>query len=334
MQDREVCDNHVHLFLPEHEDQLILDLDYTGTTQFALMVTGFHGFDQRGMQLDNCLRVKQKHPGRAFVFGGFDYRSMAAGGKPDIPFETQLQQLLDVGCDGLKLLMGKPGPRKELNHPLDGPIFQPFLAMAETLQIPVLWHSGDPPEFWDEATVPLWARGRGWSYDSTFPSKPQIEAEMSRVFSRHPKLKLILPHFYFLSDRLDDAAELLSNYPAYSLDLAPGVEMFHNFTANYDASRQFFIDHADRILYGTDFGVYCGWHRDRGMMVRRFLETADTFDVPDDILMSPDDRPPLRGLGLPEDVLQNIYVENFRRVIGTTPKPLNLKAMQDWMKPV
>lgn len=333
MQERDVCDNHVHLFRADHEATLLRDLDYTGTTQFALMVTGFHGFDDRGQQLDNCLRVKQKHPGRAFVFGGFDYRSMEATGKPEIPFETQLQQLLAVGCDGLKLLIGKPGPRKALNHPLDGPVFEPFLTLAEQLQIPVLWHAGDPPEFWSEATVPLWARGRGWTYDHTFPTKPQIEAEMARVFARHPRLKLILPHFYFLSDRLTDAAELLRTYPSFHLDLAPGVEMFHNFTANWEASRQFFIDFADRILYGSDFGIYCGWHRDRGRMVRRFLETADTFDVPDDVLMSPDDRPPLRGLGLPDDVLQQIYVENFRRVIGTRPRPLNLDARQPWMLP-
>jgi predicted TIM-barrel fold metal-dependent hydrolase len=333
MQAREVCDNHVHLFNAAHEAQLLRDLDYTGTTQFALMVIGRDPtWDPQGNQLENCLRVKQKYPDRAFVFGGFDFRSMIARGVPEVPFDEQLKQLLAIGCDGLKLLIGKPDVLRQLRHPLDGPLFEPFLALAEELQVPVLWHVADPPEFWSEATVPLWARGRGWSYENNgYPTKSLIEMQMSRVFSRHPRLNLILPHFCFLSDRLDDAAFLLNHYPSYCLDLAPGVEMFHNFTANWDASRAFFINHADRILYGTDFGMGLGWHKDRGMMIQRFLETTDTFDVPNDPLMQPDERPALRGLDLPEPVLQKIYVENFRRVIGTKPKPLNLAARTEWM---
>jgi predicted TIM-barrel fold metal-dependent hydrolase len=330
----QVIDNHVHLFRWEHADQLLADLDYTGTEQFALLAIGRDPtWDPDGRQLDNCLRLKQRLPDRVFVFGGFDFRSMIATGQPAVPFEQQLRELLAVGCDGLKLLIGKPGYRKDLNHPLDGPIFEPFLQLAEDLQLPVLWHCADPPEFWNEATVPLWARGRGWSYDDSFPTKPQIEAEMAAVFARHPRLKLILPHFYFLSDRLDDAADLLRTYPSFCLDLAPGVEMFHNFTADWDRARGFFLDHAERILYGTDFGLGIGWHKDRGNMVRRFLETTDTFDVPPDPVMQPDTRPALRGLGLPADALRKIYVDNFRRLVGDRPKPLNLAARTDWMLP-
>ena len=40
------------------------------------------------------------------------------------------------------------------------------------------------------------------------------------------------------------------------------------------------------------------------MMIRRFLETDDVFDVPDDPAMTPDDRPPLRGIALPREVLE------------------------------
>jgi hypothetical protein len=66
-------------------------------------------------------------------------------------------------------------------------------------------------------------------------------------------------------------------------------------------------------------------------MIRRFLETAETFPVPDDPAMSPDDRPPLRGIGLPNDVLRLIYAENHRRVVGERPKLLHLSARKRWM---
>jgi hypothetical protein len=85
------------------------------------------------------------------------------------------------------------------------------------------------------------------------------------------------------------------------LDLAPGVEMLHNFSARRDDARAFFIRFADRIIFGSDFGMTCGWGRDRGMMIRRFLETDEVFDVPDDPAMTPDDRPPLKGIALPRE---------------------------------
>jgi len=311
----DIIDGHLHCYERSQLPKLLADVRYTGARQFCALVTDRTSDAEQ--QWPNALWLKREHPDRAFVFGGIDFRQGA------VPFEQQLQVLMDVGCDGLKLLLGKPDRRKAFGEPLDSPSLEPMLSLAEQTGFPVLWHVGDPPEFWSEQTVPLWAKPRGWWYDASHPTKPQIEAEIARVFARHPKLRLILPHFFFLADRLDDAERLLKTYPSYSLDLAPGVELYHNLTARRDAAREFFIRHADRIIFGTDFGIPCGWSRDRGMMIRRFLETADEFPVPqDDPLMAPDDRPPLRGLELPRDVLRQIYAENFRRLVGEFPRPL------------
>jgi len=38
--------------------------------------------------------------------------------------------------------------------------------------------------------------------------------------------------------------------------------------------------------------------------------------------MTPDPRPPLHGLALPEESLELIYAGNFRRLAGDTPRPL------------
>jgi hypothetical protein len=316
--DFDILDGHVHCFDRERWPATLASLRYTGARQFALLDIGTDddGGDPERQQLANALRAKREMPDQAFVFGGLDFRDLAH-------LERQLQQLIDIGCDGLKLLVGKPDRRKCLGVALDDAALQPMLALAEQTQFPVLWHVGDPPEFWSEATVPIWARQRGWWYDATHPSKSQIDAEIARVFARHPRLRLILPHFFFLSDRLDDAARLLETYPSFMLDLAPGVEMFHSFSARRDDARAFFIRFADRIIFGTDFGMSCGWGRDRGMMIRRFLETDDLFEVPDDPAMTPDDRPPLHGIALPREALKLIYVANFCRVVGARPRPLS-----------
>jgi predicted TIM-barrel fold metal-dependent hydrolase len=329
--DIDIIDGHVHCYERHRTDQLLSDIRYTGARQFNALVTGRGRWDPHGRQLDNAFELKRLYPEQAFVFGGLDFRGIGGGGTgPAVPLDQQLQELIDVGCDGLKLLIGKPDQRKWLGAALDSDVFEPFLALAEETRFPVLWHVGDPPEFWSEHTVPRWARQRGWWYDATHPKKDQIDAEIASVFRRHPRLNLILPHFFFLSDRLD--AAVLEAHPTYTLDLAPGVEMLHNFTANRDAARAFFIRFADRIL-GTDFGMTCGWHRDRGTMIRRFLETDEPFDVPDDPAMAPDDRPPLRGIALPRDVLAKIYAANFRRVVGPAPRPLRATARTAWMRP-
>jgi predicted TIM-barrel fold metal-dependent hydrolase len=316
--DIDILDGHVHCYSRELWGDTLASLRYTGVRQFALLDTGNDGNDPERQQLHNALRVKREMPDETFVFGGLDFTAA-----PHRPFAQQLQYLIDIGCDGMKLLVGKPDRRKAFGVPLDHDVFRPMLDFAEQAQFPILWHVGDPPEFWSERTVPQWARQRGWWYDDTHPPKSQIDAEIANVFRRHPRLRLILPHFFFLSDRLADAARLLETYPGYTLDLAPGVEMFHNFSARHDAARDFFIRFADRIIFGADFGLPCGWGRDRGMMIRRFLETGDVFAVPDDPAMTPDDRPPLRGIALPRAALEKIYAGNFRRVVGARPRPLN-----------
>ncbi len=318
-----LIDGHIHVAGRDHYEKLLADLKYTGARQFAIQVVGQNSHDAEGRVFRCALELKQRMPDQVFVFGGLDLSDFTdTAHEPRVPLLEQVQKLRDMGCDGLKLLTGKPDFRKFVGHPLDGPLFEPMLKWAEETQLPVLWHVGDPPEFWSEHTVPPWARTRGWWYDSTIPKKQQIDEEIDRVFRRHSRLNLTLPHFFFLSDRLEDAAKLLDTYPNYALDLAPGVEMYHNFTANHAAARAFFIRYADRILYGSDFGMSCGWGRDRGMMIRRFLETDDRFDVPEDPAMTPDERPKLHGLNLPEGAVRKICVDNFVRRVGARPRPL------------
>jgi predicted TIM-barrel fold metal-dependent hydrolase len=200
---------------------------------------------------------------------------------------------------------------------MDGELYAALFAHLEAEGIPLLWHVADPPEFWTRDAVPLWARQQNWWYDESFPPKEQLDAECLHVLRRHPGLKVILAHFFFLSQDLPAADRLLDELPNVHLDLAPGVEMFHNVSRDPEAARAFFVRRADRILYGTDIGA--AQHRTgpkRGWMVRHWLETDDVFDVPDDPLMTPDDRPALRGIALGEAELERIYAANFLRILG------------------
>lgn len=333
-----IIDSHIHFgdwtqtVSPQDlYKKMLAEMDHDGIDAFNLCVCGNYAGRYGYFKQADALWFKFRQPHRVYVFGGLDMTGLFDGKAPITPFVDQLERLRKVGCDGLKLLTGKPDTRKMLGHALDSEVFEPVYAWCETHAFPMVWHIADPPEFWNRETTPLWARRNGWWYDDTHLPKAAIDAEALAVFRAHPRLRVALAHFGFLSDRLADAATLLDTYPGIYLDLAPGVEMLHNFTAAPDAARTFFSTYQHRILYGTDTGMDAhATSPERGWMVRHWLASTETFDVPDDPFMLPDDRTTITGIGLPEPILDNILGENFRRFVGSpTPRPLHLEALAD-----
>jgi len=286
------------------------------------------------------LYFKAHHPDRVYLFGSLDYSGVLgpADRSLTVPLAEQVDRLMALGCDGIKMVEGKPELRKQMGLAFDSEVYADFFARAAERGVPILWHIGDPEEFWDRERIPTWAKSHGWFYDETFPTLESLYREVSHVLARNPTLTVIFAHFYFLSAQLPRAAELLDRYRNVNLDITPGVEMYHNFTANFDAARDFVLQYQDRILFGTDSGASATiggeLHIDmevglnRIWMVRNYLETGDVFPVPFDPLMTPDDRPPIRGMALPQEVLRKIYAGNFQRVAGAAPKALDIDLVK------
>ncbi len=276
------------------------------------------------------LYAKAKHPNRVYVFPGVDYSHIASDvdHRWTYSFPQQIARLIAMGCDGLKMINGKPNCRKDSGIALDAAIYHDYFACLEEAGFPILWHVNDPEEFWDPAAAPEWAKGPGWLYDGTFPTSESLYQECERVLQKHPNLVVIFAHFYFLSDFLDRAGALLDRYPKVCFDLAPGIEMLHNFSKRPEAAREFFLKYQDRIIFGTDFSPR--WQLSRIWVVRNFLETDETFHVPtDDSLFWPDHRTMIKGIKLPEGAVRKIYAGNFRRIVGKAPKPLNMPLVME-----
>jgi hypothetical protein len=239
----------------------------------------------------------------------------------------QLDRLMKLGADGIKMIEGKPTTRKLFPVPVDDPYFADYFARLEETALPVLWHVNDPEEFWDPEKTPSWAKERGWGYGPDDVQKEAQYAEVARVLERRPKLVVIFAHFYFLSADLPRAAELLGRYGNVHLDLAPGIEMIYNMSKDPQASREFFVRHADRIVFGTDIssGNTDAEASARAGIVRRWLETDDEYRVPpevDFLLGKPADGV-MRGMNLPKGVLDRIYRLNFERLAGKRPRRLD-----------
>jgi hypothetical protein len=333
--DLPILDAHIHFGHPNFMPGLIAILDDNRVGKFNLVCTPHR---QRLSLVPDALYVKSFHPQRAYVFGGLDISTLFIDRENcGSHFARYIHVLAQMGCDGIKMIEGKPDMRRMLPiSPFDSPAYAPFWDEMESAGMPLLWHVNDPEEFWDPQRVPDWARQQGWFYgDGSYIDNEAQYAEVVHVLERHPRLKVIFAHFFFLSAQLPRLADLLDRFPNMSVDLTPGIEMYHNFQADLQASRDFFIKYQDRILFGTDIGAKAllaapglgiepGESRVRVQLVHNFLSQQGPLqlDLADGYLFGKFGGD-FRGLALPADVLHRICHLNFERLAGDQPRAVD-----------
>ncbi|MCX6224738.1 MAG: amidohydrolase family protein, partial [Bacteroidia bacterium] len=82
------------------------------------------------------------------------------------------------------------------------------------------------------------------------------------------------------------------------------------------SSREFFIKHQDRIIFGTDMPANIESSIEMYRTYFRFLETYDeSFFAPDYDGTFDRARWPICGIGLPKEVLEKIYYKNIIKII-------------------
>jgi predicted TIM-barrel fold metal-dependent hydrolase len=244
-----------------------------------------------------------------------------------------IEECVQLGARGLKVsktlgLYWKDRAGKIV--PIDDPRLDPMWAACGRLGIPVSIHSGDPKAFWlpvDEKNErydelrdhPNWAFGGG-----AFPPREEILRQLENVVARHRDVTFVGVHFGNDPEDPERVAALFRKHPNYNADLAARIpEIGRQDPAKL---RRLFIEHQDRILFGTDFmvnrdGYILGAgprHEDEAEVKKffdahwLFLETnARQMEHPTPI----QGRWKIDAIGLPEDVLRKIYRENAARII-------------------
>ena len=202
------------------------------------------------------------------------------------------------------------GTRLQINDPELAPIWE----TAGRLNIPVIIHTGEPPEFFK----PLDMHNERWLELSLFPDRRRylvpvswetLSAERDELFRKHPKTRFIVAHFGWHANDLARAGKLLDAHPNIVLELAA---ILYDLGRTPRAANEFFVKYQDRILFGkdtyapTEFPYY--W---------RVLETNDEyFDYYRDYHAFWK----LYGMGLPDNVLRKVYYQNALRVTPGLPK--------------
>ncbi|MEL6188838.1 MAG: amidohydrolase family protein [Myxococcota bacterium] len=219
--------------------------------------------------------------------------------------------------------------------PVDSPRLDAIWRRAGELGLPVVIHTADPKAFWDPVTpdneryAELSAHP-GWSYyGEPVPSFHELLAELERVIARHPDTVFISVHFGNHAEDPKAVARTLDRYPNLFVDLAARiVELGRQKPSEL---RDLFVRHRDRILFGTDLGLW----RNGGIMLgstgevpdsdadvpgyfsahQTWLETSETLPSPVPIQGTW----PLSGLSLPRLTLRRIYRDNAEMLFGPPP---------------
>lgn len=336
-----VIDAHVHYSWPIEPRSLTSTLAETGADAVclaALPVGYSKGKCARPSTTLDCLTYKLLHPETTFVLGCLD--CTAYGTREDLGqyFVDYAKRLVEMGCDGIKLLEGKPTMRRSFPIPsFDAPVWEPFWSYAEAERIPILMHVNDPEEFWNPDALPEVARLSGWAYGPDDIDNEAQYRELYTVLTRHPKLNITFAHMLFFSKQLPRLAAWLDAFPLMRVDLTPGIELIENMSMDIKASRAFFLQYQNRIHFGTDIGGrsvgkdVTALNRSESMLrskyERAFICGSTAVDVhaDDDYLIG---RAPfvLRGLDLPEGVQRKVLFSNFIDFVGhETPRPVDVE---------
>lgn len=298
-----IADCHVHTRFVNYEttQKMLLDIEEVGVKHVCLLPLPYRSAAENlfGLFVKNFYkRISVR------TFGGLHVTDRYSL----IPPEEQVRALLDLGCDGIKLMFS-PDLRGYYGRGIDDPYYDAMLSLLEERDVPVNLHLADPETFWNAGQP--YAGG-------AFISKENLYLEGLRMLDKHPRLRVCFAHFMFLSNFPDEAERIMEKYPNVMFDLTPGVEMYYNFDKQLDRWRDFFEKYKDRILFGTDCNAIKKCNKELELLVYgKLTERGEysSFCYGRDIKVM--------GLGLSADAVSKISYENYFKFLGREPAEVN-----------
>lgn len=266
-------------------------------------------------------KFKAAAPERFRIFGGVNWAAWSEHGDRFGEWAAaRFRQQVAWGAEGLKIW--KPfGLHVRDQHgrlvAVDDPRLDPVWATAGELGLPVLIHVADPVAFFDplDETNERWEELHAhpdWYFPSPpFPAFMTIMDQLANLVARHPQTTFIGAHVGCCAENLGWVSQLLERCPNFYIDF--GARIAELGRQPY-ASRRFFLQYADRILFGTDGGPDLATYR----VYYRFLETDDEYFNynPDPQGIPGQGRWYIYGLFLPDEVLQKVYYQNAAQILS------------------
>ncbi len=204
-----------------------------------------------------------------------------------------------------------PQTMHKMGRRLDDPAFKPLFREVIARGMVIMTHIGDPDTWYCTKYADC---GKFGAREDHY----RMWEGLLEEYRGHPREGA---HLRGHPDNLHRIQDLLDRFPDLMLDCSATRWMVREISARRDQAREFFIRNQDRILFGTD--QVTGDDRGFDFLASRFWchrklwETAYIGPSPIHDPDLPDDTQPiLRGLALPDEVLQKMYHDNPLKLLS------------------
>jgi len=261
---------------------------------------------------------KKYAPERFRIFGGIDWNRWTEMGNnfPEWASKSLCKQVAR-GADGLKIWKNFGLHIKDDKGNLVSVEDSRLDCIWETageLKIPIVIHIADPVAFFtpldefNERYEELIANP-GWQFLSPpFPPFIKLVEGLANIVERHPETIFIGAHVGCYAENLNWVGNLIDRCPNFYVDISGRLG---ELCRQPYTSRKFFMDHADRILFGTDLGPAPENYR----KYFRFLETADEYFNYSVEEIPQEGRWGGYGIFLEDKYLEKIYFTNAAKIL-------------------
>ena len=188
--------------------------------------------------------------------------------------------------------------------------------MAAELNMPVVFHIGDPNAFFFQADeqneyYDTLKSNPEWLFtDPALYSFAQLMEMQENLLAQNPRTTFVIPHVGSYAENLRQVGEWLDRYPNMYIDFA---DRLNELGRQPYTAKAFFENYAGRVLFGTDL---LPTDVERYPIYFRFLETKDeyfSYRTENGLLVGDWN---IYGIGLSDDALQKIYYENAALLLG------------------
>jgi hypothetical protein len=296
-----VIDFHCHLLAARHAPAWFESARHYGIDAFLTMTP-----------LEEVMTLQRDYPGNLQFIAVPSWQSI--GTTPLTAWLDDWRRRLDMFCNAgsrmIKFHMA-PSTMERRGIKLDSPELAPFFEAIIERKMAVMTHVGDPDTWY----------GSKYADAAKYGSREEHYAMWARVMDRYPDIPWVGAHMAGNPENLGQLQWFLDHFPNLSLDCSATRWMVREISARRDEAREFFIKNADRIIWGSDqvsgddrgFDFLASrWWVHRKLWETAYIGPSPIFD-PD----LPEDRQPqLRGLALPDEVLQKMYHDNAIRFLS------------------
>lgn len=323
--------NHLGRWLSADGDWIVPDADALIAMLDEANVQTIVNLDGMwGEELDaNLERYDRAYPGRVLTFCQLDWARLAdsdpAADPESDPVVAELRASLDDsaarGARGVKVWKSLGLTFRDASGALvlpDDPRVIAVLRRAGELGLPVLIHTADPMAFFaplderNERLDELLVMKEWWFGDrSVHPTFERLLDAHATLVAQAPGTRFIGAHFGCAAEDLDRVERMLAASPNYTVDIAGRMAELGRQPRRLRA----LLDRwPDRVHFGTD--IYPAT-LEQYHLHYRFLESLDeAFSYAPESDIPPQGRWTVSALGLPADILRQVYRDNAIRVLG------------------